>query len=126
MAMSNDINRRFFESIRDEPTKLLAPISGYEKLDVKSLHDACEPIAHLFDEEFKSNIGLAKINSTAPENGLTSDESAAIYLYTLEWNIHEDSLYVLLNRTLCLSDRTKLHPWFKYLKLFLRALFKLP
>ena len=126
MAMSTDINRRFVENICDEPTKLLAGISGYEKVNVKSLNDACEPIGHLFDQQLKFNVGLAKINSTAPENGLTPDESAAIYLYTIEWDIHEHSLYVVLNQTLCLPDRTKLRPWFKYLKLFLTALFKLP
>lgn len=128
MATANiDINRRFLENIRDEPKRLLASISGYEQVDVKSLDDACQPIESLFEQQqFKSNIALAKINSTAPEDALTSDESAAIYLYTLEWDVHEHSLYVLLNQTLRLSDRTKLKPWFKYLKLFLTALFKLP
>ena len=35
-------------------------------------------------------------------------------------------LYSHLNRTLKLVDRTKLRPWFRYLKLFLTALAKLP
>lgn len=126
MATSIEINRRFVENIRDEPKRLLASISGYEKVDVKSLDNACQPIASLFDQQLNSHIALAKANSTAPDNALTPDESAAIYLYTLEWDVHERSLYVLLNQTLRLSDRTKLQPWFKYLKLFLTALFKLP
>ncbi|CAF0841614.1 unnamed protein product [Rotaria sordida] len=33
---------------------------------------------------------------------------------------------MMLNRTLRLADRTKLQPWFKYLKLFLTAFYKLP
>jgi hypothetical protein len=57
-----------------------------------------------------------------PADGLTQDESAAIRLYTKEWDTNSDeprgSRYVHLNRT-------KLRPWFRYLKLFLTALAKL-
>jgi hypothetical protein len=126
MATSTNINRRFIESIRDEPKKMLQPISGYEKVTVKSLDDACEPIKDLFDQKLKQNITIAKMNSTAPEDGLSPDESASIHLYTMEWDVHDNSLYMVLNRTLRLADRAKLLPWFKYLKLFLTAFFKLP
>jgi hypothetical protein len=126
MATSTNINRRFIESIRDEPKKMLQPISGYEKVTVKSLDDACEPIKDLFDQKLKQNITIAKMNSTAPEDGLSPDESASIHLYTMEWDVHDNSLYMVLNRTLRLADRAKLIPWFKYLKLFLTAFFKLP
>jgi len=112
--------------VRDEPKEMLLPISGYENVIVKSLEDACEPIKHLFDQRLKNYITIAKINSMEPEDGLSPDESAYIYLYTVEWNVHEDSLYMILNQTLCLAHRTKLQPWFKYLKLFLTAFFKLP
>ena len=48
----------------------------------------------------------------------------------MEWDGTDDepraSLYAHLNRTLKLIDRTKLRPWFRYLKLFLTALAKLP
>jgi hypothetical protein len=126
MATSNTINRRFIESVRNEPTKMLLPISGYENVTVKSLDDACESIKHLFDQKLKQYITIAKMNSTNPENALSPDESASIHLYTLEWDVHENSLYMMLNQTLRLADRTKLQPWFKYLKLFLTAFFKLP
>jgi hypothetical protein len=105
---------------------LLLPISGYEKVIVKSLEEACEPIKNLFDENLKQYITTAQINSKEPEDALSPDESAAIYLYTLEWNVKENSLYMMLNQTLRLADRAKLQPWFKYLKLFLTAFFKLP
>jgi len=126
MATSVDINRRLVESVRDEPKRMLLPIAGYEKATVKSLDDACEPIKHLFDQNFKNYITIAKMNSSQPEDGLSPDESASIHLYTLEWDVHENSLYMVLNRTLRMADRTKLQPWFKYLKLFLTAFFKLP
>jgi hypothetical protein len=126
MATSVDINRRLLESVRDEPKQMLVPISGYEKVTVKSLEDACEPIKDLFDQKLKHYITIAKMNSIQPDDGLSPDESASIHLYTIEWDVHENSLYMLLNRTLRLADRAKLQPWFKYLKLFLTGFFKLP
>ena len=48
----------------------------------------------------------------------------------MEWETNPDeppgSLYAHLNRTLKQVDRLKLRPWFRYLKLFLTALTKLP
>jgi hypothetical protein len=126
MATSIYINRRFLESARDESNEFLTPISGYEKVTVESLEDACEPIKDLFDQKLKQNVTIAKMKSTKPEDGLSSDESACIQLYTMEWDVHNDSLYMVLNQTLREADRNKLQPWFKYLKLFLTAFFKLP
>ena len=37
-------------------------------------------------------------------------------VYHIEWDVHENSLYMMLNQTLRLADRRKLRPWFKYLK----------
>ncbi|CAF3687535.1 unnamed protein product [Rotaria sp. Silwood1] len=61
-----------------------------------------------------------------PSDGLTVDESAAIRLYTIEWDEPDLSLYAMLNRTLKNNNREHLQPYFKYLKLFLTALAKLP
>jgi len=126
MATAANINCRLLESVSGEPEEMLLPISGYQNVTVKSLDDACQPIKDLFDQKLKDYIAIAKMNSTQPGDGLSPDESASIHLYTIEWNIHEDSLYMVLNRTLRLADRTKLQPWFKFLKLFLTAFFKLP
>ncbi|CAF0902676.1 unnamed protein product [Adineta steineri] len=126
MAISIDINHRLLESIRDEPKRMLVPISGYENVTVKSLEDACEPIKDLFDDQLKQFIIIAKMNSSDPEDKLTQDESASVHLYTMEWAKHDNSLYMKLNQILRLADRSKLTPWFKYLKLFLTAFFKLP
>ena len=60
-----------------------------------------------------------------PPDGLTIDESAAIRLYTIEWERPHRSLYSMLNYTLMQHDRELLRPYFKYLKLFLTALAKL-
>ncbi|CAF3669038.1 unnamed protein product [Adineta steineri] len=126
MATSIAINHRLLESIRDEPKRMLVPISGYEEVTVKSLEDACEPIKDLFDHHLKQYITVAKMNSSDPVDKLTQDESGSIHLYTMEWAKHDNSLYMKLNQALRLVDRSKLIPWFKYLKLFLTAFFKLP
>ncbi|CAF1544717.1 unnamed protein product, partial [Rotaria sp. Silwood1] len=114
MATSVIVNRRLLESVRDEPKKMLLPISGYEKVNVKTLDEACDPIKHMFGKKLQQYITIAKMNSTEPKDGLNPDESAAIHLYTIEWDVHENSLYMILNRTLRLADRTKLQPWFKH------------
>jgi hypothetical protein len=126
MASSTNINPRLLASIRDEPQQMLKPISGYELEPLLSLEDACKPLEKILDQELKQNIIIAKMNSKKLQNGLTQDESASIQLYTIEWDIHENSLYMVLNKTLRLADRTKLRPWFRYLKLFLTGFFKLP
>jgi hypothetical protein len=126
MAVSEPINHRLVANIRGEPTQMLKPISGYEREPLVSIEEACKPLENILDDELKLNISIAKMNSTEPQNGLTSDESAAIHLYTMEWDVRENSLYMVLNQTLRVADRTKLRPWFKYLKLFLTGFFKLP
>jgi hypothetical protein len=126
MAASVDVNPRLKERIQDEPKQLLQPIAGYENEPLLPLEEACKPLEKIMDKELPQNIIIAKMNSTEPENGLSQDESAAIHLYTMEWMVHDNSLYAMLNRNLRLADRAKLRPWFRYLKLFLTAFFKLP
>lgn len=126
MATSKEINHRLIANIRDEPKQMLKPIAGYEREPLVSLEEACKPLEDVLDDELKQNISIAKMNSKEPEFGLTSDEFAAIHLYTMEWNERQNSLYMILNKTLRLADRQKLRPWFRYLKLFLTGFFKLP
>jgi hypothetical protein len=126
MAGALEANPRLKADIHNEPNKMLQPISGYENEPILPLEDACKPLENIMDKELAQNIMIAKMNSTEPEDGLTPDESASIHLYTIEWKISENSLYAVLNQNLRMADRTKLQPWFKFLKLFLTALFKLP
>ena len=126
MSFSFEVNPRLLVDIRREPKQILEPISGYEQELLLSLEEACQPLENILGMELKLYIIVAKLNSKEPENELTQDESASIYLYTMEWNETENSLYAVLNQTLRTADRSKLRPWFKYLKLFFTALFKLP
>ena len=123
------INRRYLSGVSDEPKQILQPISGYTHEPLLTLEEACEPLLNIVPR-LPAHIWVAKQNSKNPSDGLTQDESAAIRLYTMEWDAGSDdvhsSLYAQLNRTLKQVDRTKLRPWFRYLKLFLTALAKLP
>ena len=123
------INHRYLSGVSDEPKQLLQPITGYVYEPLLPLEKACEPLLDIIDR-LEAHIWIAKQNSKNPADGLTEDESASIRLYTMEWDTAVDkprsSLYSQLNRTLKQVDRTKLRPWFRYLKLFLTALAKLP
>jgi hypothetical protein len=130
-------NRRVVEAITEEPSStntniingVIAdadPIVGYAQEPLLSLFQACTPLINLIHNIF-FYVQMA-LNETpeTPSDGLTIDESAAIRLYTIEWVEPHRSLYSMLNHTLKKDGREHLRPYFKYLKLFLTALAKLP
>ena len=130
-------NCRIVDVISDEPISRamsifthvrtdLGAIVGYADEPLLPLLKACAPLAHTIHKI--SFYAQAALNETPeqPPDGLTIDESAAIRLYTMEWDKSHRSLYVMLNHTLRNCDRDQLQPYFKYLKLFLTALVKLP
>jgi hypothetical protein len=124
MAENNVVRDRFLD-VGEEPKQVLMPIEGYENKPLVSLEEAVEPIEKtLYNLDTK--VKTAKWNSRQPPDNLSSDESAAIHLYTMEWPDPYPSLYTLLNQQLRSKKRKNLTPWFLYLKLFLTALYKLP
>ncbi|CAF1257269.1 unnamed protein product [Rotaria sordida] len=119
----NDLNPRLIHNNCDRPDITLQSISGYEKLEPVPLETAVEPIQSLFSD-LPHDVSIAKDATKRPTDGLTPDESAAIYLYTLD--IKPRSLYLVLNEILFHRDRQKLKPWLPYLRLFFNGLFKIP
>ena len=123
------INPRYILGLGDDPKQLLQPIAGYAQEPLLPLEDACEPLLDIVGR-LPAHIWIAKQNSQNPADGLTQDESAAIHLYTMEWETSSGeppgSFYTQLNQTLKQVDRVRLRPWFRFLKLFLTALAKLP
>lgn len=104
--------------------KKLPPIGGYWNENLMSLELALKPVESLFNELPRS-IKTAKRHCTFPsEHGLTRDESAAVYLYTMEGG--QNSFYRVLNNALRSENRPALKIWFPYLKLFDVAIAKLP
>ncbi|CAF1195002.1 unnamed protein product [Adineta steineri] len=102
----------------------LTPVYGYRSEKLVSIEKALEPIQRQIGE-LSYYIKIAKKHCHYPsEHDLTRDESASIYIYTMEWG--EQSLYCVLNKTLRNENRHLLKVWFPYLKLFDTALNKLP
>ncbi|CAF1650649.1 unnamed protein product [Adineta ricciae] len=102
------------------------PIIGYAQEQLLPLINACEPLSHIIHNiSHYAHIALTRTPQLPPD-GLTIDESAAIRLYTMEWQQPHQSLYTMLNYTLKNQDRQHLRPYFKYMKLFITALAKLP
>lgn len=99
----------------------LTPIFGYQKLPLVSLIEAVRPLIKPTNG-WNKYIGEAYTDCHFPsEHNLTREESAAIYLYTMQ-----TSFYGELNKTLRQKNRKEIEPWFPFLKLFNSALDKLP
>jgi hypothetical protein len=112
-----------FTNVDAKPTRL-SPVYGYHGHPLLPLREALGPIREQI-QGLDKYIGIGKTECHYPsEHGLTREESAAIYIYTMEWG--EQSLFRLLNAALRIEDRSVLKPWFGYLKLFDTALQKLP
>ncbi len=108
----------------DLGAKRLPPIYGYYSQPLVPLDRALVSIDPPIDQ-LSLYIKVAKKNCHFPsEYGLTREESAAVYLYTMEWG--DDSFYRVLNQALRSENRPALKQWFAYLKLFDTAVSKLP
>ncbi|CAF0922483.1 unnamed protein product [Adineta steineri] len=108
----------------DVTLKRLPAVYGYHSEGLVSVEKALEPIESQINE-LKLYIKAAKKYCHFPsEDGLTRDESAAVYIYTMEWG--KTSLYHLLNKALRDANRQNIRIWYPYLKLFDTALDKLP
>jgi hypothetical protein len=118
-------NQRFSD-LAAEPRRMLMPIQGYERKPLVSLEEAVEPIVP-FVPDVKQMVYVAKMRcNDPPVDKLSLDESASIMLYSMDWEPQEECLYHVLNATLRAENRTKLTPWFLFLKLFLTAFARLP
>jgi hypothetical protein len=104
---------------------MATPIDDYQHEPLVSLEEALHPLIGAIPDVVRY-VQIAKYNFHDRGDGLTQDESASIFIFTMEWEPDETCLYRVLNETLRSEDRNKLKPWFPYLKLFLTALYKLP
>jgi hypothetical protein len=102
------------------------PILEYADEPLLPLAEACAPLANIL-HDLDTYVKMALDGTAAePPDSLTIDESAAIRLYTIEWSGGHRSLYSILNYTLKCLSREHLRPYFKYMKLFITAIVKLP
>ncbi|CAF3989888.1 unnamed protein product [Rotaria sp. Silwood2] len=116
--------RQRFLDINEEPDKPLPslPISITRRKQIKSLCECVEPILNLkLVEDLLNKVTYSLEICKNPKDGLTQDQSAALYLYSLQ-----TSFYTKFNGALRDEDRTKLIPFYDYYRLFMSALNKLP
>ncbi|CAF3026792.1 unnamed protein product [Rotaria sp. Silwood2] len=119
-------NHRLLIEDSDHQGTMLCPFIGYAQEPVLPLIDACIPLQLIIPDILKyASMAIQRIPDNPPDE-LTRDESAAVHLYTMEWNDTSGSLYFHLNNALRKGDREELQPWLRYLKLFLTALVKIP
>ena len=113
-------NRYVNQSISDLELANKNPIKDYETEALVSLEEAMKKVVPLIGD-VSQYIHCAKQKCYRDSDGLTWDESAAIYLYTMSTPV-----FSYLNRTLREENRRALKPWFPFLKLFLTGLNKVP
>jgi hypothetical protein len=118
-------NNLRFTDVAAENHDMLLPIEGYEKMPLVTLEEAIVPLVSILPD-IRRKAHTAQLKCKNPADGLTSDQSAAIMLYTMEWEPQDQCLYFALNAHLRAADRKKLKPWFLYLKLILTGLSRLP
>ncbi|CAF1662878.1 unnamed protein product, partial [Adineta ricciae] len=137
MNTSMNQNHRVVDRSIDEPlisttdisngiqSDLIGPTDGYAQETLLPLSKACSPLMDiLYNLPYYVQMALDETPEHPPD-GLTVDESAAIRLYTIEWQPPYKSLYSMLNFTLKKGNRDEVRPYFKYMKLLLTALVKL-
>ena len=130
MSMANNNNQlkqnqRFWDGI-NEPLTVMTPIRGYDEMPIVSLEEAVRPLVSLVPEVGHMVFTAMDRAKRQQSSQLSQNESAAITLYTIEWQPRENSVYYILNNNLRSANRQSLKPWFFYLKLLLTALSRLP
>lgn len=108
----------------NEHNRNLTPVFGYLSSPLLPLETALERITRLIISLDRYIIVSKRQCHYPSKHGLTRDESAAVYLYSMDWG--EQSLYRVLNQALRDENRQTIIPWFAYLKLLDTALEKLP
>jgi len=121
MQETLDLHKFFLERLGEvskEVGEKMEAITGIRDCPLQSLEAATKKVLMLIP-------GLAAYVKTALERvtvsgGLSKDEAAAVYLYTMESKFYKD-----INANLREVNRTKILPFFPYLRLLLAAFEKL-
>ena len=115
-----------FDDVNDEPDKILPPLPPIAPVPSDlSLRRAVGPIHHLVTD-LPNHVSYALDKCQNPKDGLTQEQSATIFLYTLEWPENRTSFYDVFNRALRAENRIEMIPFLSYYQLFMSAFSKLP
>lgn len=128
MAEGNGLSRedgKRYTDVNKEPDKPLPPLQKFTSQPPLKLEDAVRSLQK-FIEDLEKYVKLSLDQCRYPKDDLSQNESAALYLYSLQWPKEKVSFYTMFNRALRNEDRTKLVPYSSYLQLFMITLEKLP
>ncbi|CAM4924679.1 unnamed protein product [Rotaria socialis] len=117
-------NEKLTNPIVDQYKSLLS-MEEYKNIPIVSLEQAVEPLVGLMPI-IQTYVQLVKRKCRNPADGLTSDESGSIMLYSIIWQPVDQCLYTVLNSILLSLNENKLQSWMLYLKLLFSALIHLP
>jgi hypothetical protein len=92
-----------------------------DTIPIVSIEQAIQPLISLFTN-IEQYLRIVKDKCLHPSDGLTSDESASIMLYSMLWQSFDQYLYIIFHSTL----QTQVQPWLCYLKILFTALLHLP
>ena len=121
---SDPLQMERMSDVDKEPLEVLIPIRGYAKVPAVPLEEAVKSLIPI-SPSIETYAYVAKQRSSKPADGLTRDESAAILLYTMQWEPPEECVYVALN-DLLRQPKRQLTPWLRYLRLLFSGLERLP
>lgn len=97
----------------------------YRQIPLLSIEQAIQPLLSLLPN-LSIYLQMVKDQCHHPIDGLTSDQSAAIMLYSMRWQPYDQCLYTILNTSLETLTLTNVQPWLYYLKLLFTSLSHLP
>ncbi|CAF1275053.1 unnamed protein product [Rotaria sp. Silwood1] len=123
VEQNNTTSQRFYR-ISISTFNLLELIDGYLNEPIVSLEEALEPVGRTIID-LPTYIEEAKTKCHYPsEHGLSRDESAAIYIYTMA--LKKKTFFDHFQEAWNSRSRSTMKPWVKYIRLFRSALDKLP
>ena len=97
----------------------------YRDIPLLSIEQAIQPLVSLLPN-IHMYLQLVKEKCHHSIDGLSSDQSASIMLYSMRWQPYDQCLYTILNASLQKLTPVNLQPWLFYLKLLFTSLIHLP
>jgi hypothetical protein len=100
-------------------------LEGYQNQPLVPVGMAIQKLSGLI-RSISHDLSIVKERiSKVPTNNLNTEESTAIYLYTMGKSSNRQPLYEYLNDALRAKKQTEITPYLPFLKLFIAALSKL-
>lgn len=117
-------SRRFWDE-REQPLENLDLIHDCQNFPLLPLRETIISL-QTFCPNIEDHIDYALAHCQQPKDGLTKDESTAIYVYTMHWHPKKTRIYYGLNKVLRSQSSRKLQIWLPFFKLLITGLQKLP